>query len=101
MGRISGAILSSDLPGGPPEVIAQATAWAQKGLDVVFATRQLHPNKYEECELAYLTLLFNIAVIRQVSCILLFFFLTFNRLTTSCICLVIGRGDRSPRIVRS
>lgn len=74
MGRISGAILSSDLPGGPPEVIAQATAWAQKGLDVVIATRQSHPNKSEECEIAYLTLLFNVAVIRQVSCMLSFSF---------------------------
>jgi hypothetical protein len=67
MGRISGTILALDLPGGPAEVIAQATSWAQKGLDVVIATRQSQPNKHDECELAYTALLFNLAMMRRVS----------------------------------
>ena len=68
MGRIAETILSSDLPGGLTEAITQATSWAEKGLDIVMATRQSHPNiKHDECELAYITLLFSVGTMRQVS----------------------------------
>jgi len=75
MGKICWLILHS----GSHEAVAQATAWAQKGLDVVVATRQSHPNKeYYECELAYVSMLFNVAMVRRVSCTFNCFFLTFN-----------------------
>ena len=49
-----------------PEAIAEATAWNQKGLDVVNTTRQSHKGILE-CDLAEGLLLFNLAFIQLVS----------------------------------
>ena len=63
MAKVSETILAS---GTRVEAIDQATSWAQKGLDVVITTRQ--SNKVNaECELAYISMLFNVALMRRVS----------------------------------
>ena len=45
--------------GGGPEAIAQATSWAQKGLDVANTARQSNKGNME-CDLAYVVLLYQI-----------------------------------------
>ncbi|KAF8808729.1 hypothetical protein BYT27DRAFT_7188693 [Phlegmacium glaucopus] len=68
MGKMFWIMLASELPGGGQESIAQAIAGVQAGLGVVIATRQLHPNnELYECELAYMSLLFNIAMMHRLS----------------------------------
>jgi len=63
MAKVSETILAS---GTRVEAIDQATSWAQKGLDVVITTRQ--SNKANaECELAYISMLFNVALMRRLS----------------------------------
>lgn len=63
MAKVSETILAS---GDLAQVIDQATSWAQKGLDVVIATRQ-SSEANSECELAYISMLFNVALMRRVS----------------------------------
>lgn len=94
MGRISETILRSHLSDGPTGTIAQATSWAQKGLDIVIATRESHPNvKYDGCELAYIALLLNVALMRRVSACIIVFFFFFNvsNQLFSYLDLVVGR----------
>ena len=50
-----------------PEALSQAEAWAKKGLDVVMAARKLSPIKYDVCEESLAMLLYNVAMIRDVS----------------------------------
>jgi hypothetical protein len=87
MAKISETILTSN---PQAEGIDQAISWAQKGLDVVITTRQ--SNKLnDECEVAYISMLFNVALMRRVSgffCIVSFFF-WFDAI--NCFCLVLRR----------
>ena len=55
-----------------PEALSQAEAWAKKGLDVVMAARKLSPIKYDVCEESLAMLLYNVAMIRDVSAYRLF-----------------------------
>lgn len=57
---------------GGPDAIAQATSWAQKGLDVTIAARKSHKGVME-CDSAYLILLFHLGWMQRVSVFLILF----------------------------
>jgi len=69
MGKIAWTtLMARDIPGGRPAALAQATSWAEKGLDVAIATRQSDPKvQHADCEIAYIALLFNLALMRRLS----------------------------------
>ncbi|KAF8149961.1 hypothetical protein B0H34DRAFT_802091 [Crassisporium funariophilum] len=65
MGNIAELILHNGLS---PEAVLQAESWAQKGLDVVTSARQFSTsNKHDVCEVAYAVLLYNVAMLRELS----------------------------------
>jgi len=71
MGNIAELILR-DHPSNnvPTEVLAQAEAWARKGLEITKTTRSEHLfRKNKICEEGYVVLLFNMAMIRQAGCL--------------------------------
>jgi hypothetical protein len=59
--------------GSEPDALAQATSWAQKGLDVVNTTRQPHKGK-SECDLALVLILFHLGMLQVVSVLFIFKF---------------------------
>lgn len=72
-----GAILMRELAcffatSGGPDAIAQATSWAQKGLDVAIAARSKNVKTVHVCETAYITLLHYLALLQVVSCCFFF-----------------------------
>lgn len=70
MGNIAELILR-DHPSNnvPTEVLAQAEAWARKGLEITKTMRSGSVfRKNEICEEGYAVLLFNMAMIRQAGC---------------------------------
>ena len=80
MGKIAWiTFITRERPGDLPAALAQATSWAEKGLDVAIATRQSDPKvQHAECDMAYIALLFNLALVRRVSS---FFFLLLFQCT--------------------
>lgn len=49
-----------------PEVLAQAEAWARKGLDIVTTTRKHSSAPLDVCEEAFAVLLYNVALVKEV-----------------------------------
>ena len=64
MGNIAELILRTR---NDSEAIMQAEAWANKGLDIAMRTRKSTFSKHEVCEVAYAAMLYNLAMIRDVS----------------------------------
>jgi hypothetical protein len=88
MAKISELILGA---GKLSDVIDQATLWAQKGLDVVIATRQTSKTT-DVCEFAYISMLFNVALMRRVSCFAFFSNLSIN-------CFSFSYRGKTPKLV--
>ncbi|KAF8910626.1 hypothetical protein CPB84DRAFT_1764172 [Gymnopilus junonius] len=68
MGNVAELMISStNTKNASPEALSQAEAWARKGLDVVIAARKLSPIKCDVCEESFAMLLYNVAMIRELS----------------------------------
>ncbi|KJA26587.1 hypothetical protein HYPSUDRAFT_279435 [Hypholoma sublateritium FD-334 SS-4] len=68
MGNISEMIVRYQIRDGEPaEALVQAEAWANKGLELATTMREKVSKKCEACEEAYAVLLYNLAVVRELS----------------------------------
>lgn len=65
MGNISELILRRSMS---PDAVVQAESWANKGLEVASRLRKSGFTAHPVCEQAYAMMLYNLAMIRDVSC---------------------------------
>jgi hypothetical protein len=73
MGNIADLMLrnhpSDDVP---TDILAQAEAWAKKGLEMIQVARKESLFQHQTCEQAYVVMLYNFAMIKKVSQLLCF-----------------------------